>query len=54
VIALSDPPRAEEFGVFADVLPEDKYALVPAFQRDGHVVGSGRSLRSNIVTNGVV
>src|SRR5450755_442990 len=31
--------RAEEFGVFAGVLPEDKYALVQAFQRDGHVVG---------------
>jgi len=35
------PPdiRAEEFGVFAGVLPEDKYALVQAFQRGGHVVG---------------
>jgi H+-transporting ATPase len=31
--------RADEFGVFASVLPEDKYALVQAFQRDGHVVG---------------
>jgi H+-transporting ATPase len=31
--------RAEEFGVFASVLPEDKYALVQAFQRSGHVVG---------------
>ncbi|MGD0238002.1 MAG: HAD-IC family P-type ATPase [Syntrophorhabdales bacterium] len=31
--------RAEEFGVFAGVLPEDKYALVQAFQRGGHVVG---------------
>src|ERR1039458_6950105 len=31
--------RAEEFGVFAGVLPEDKYALVKAFQRGGHVVG---------------
>jgi H+-transporting ATPase len=31
--------RAEEFGVFASVLPEDKYALVQAFQRGGHVVG---------------
>jgi H+-transporting ATPase len=30
---------AEEFGVFAGVLPEDKYALVQAFQRQGHVVG---------------
>ena len=31
--------RAKEFGVFAGVLPEDKYALVQAFQRGGHVVG---------------
>jgi H+-transporting ATPase len=31
--------RASEFGVFASVLPEDKYALVQAFQRGGHVVG---------------
>ena len=31
--------RAEEFGVFAGVLPEDKYALVQSFQRGGHVVG---------------
>jgi H+-transporting ATPase len=31
--------RAEEFGVFAGVLPEDKYALVQAFQRGAHVVG---------------
>ena len=31
--------RAEDFGVFAGVLPEDKFALVQAFQRGGHVVG---------------
>ncbi len=31
--------RAEEFGVFAGVLPEDKYTLVRAFQHAGHVVG---------------
>jgi H+-transporting ATPase len=31
--------RAEDFAVFASVLPEDKYALVKALQRDGHVVG---------------
>jgi H+-transporting ATPase len=30
---------AEDYGVFASVLPEDKYALVQAFQRGGHVVG---------------
>src|SRR6202162_2721708 len=31
--------RVEKFDVFAGVLPEDKYALVQAFQRGGHVVG---------------
>ncbi len=37
--AVPLPPdvRAEAFGVFAGVLPEDKYALVQAFQRGGHV-----------------
>ena len=42
VCATAPPPRelsAEQFGVFAGVLPEDKYALVQAFQRGGHVVG---------------
>jgi len=29
----------ESFGVFADVLPEDKFALVQSLQRAGHVVG---------------
>lgn len=29
----------EQFAVFAAVLPEDKYKLVKAFQRDDHVVG---------------
>ena len=35
------PPdiRAEDFGVFAGVLPEDKYALVQALQRGDHIVG---------------
>jgi H+-transporting ATPase len=35
------PPdiRAEDFGVFASVLPEDKYALVQSLQKSGHVVG---------------
>ncbi len=31
--------HAEDFAVFAGVLPEDKYALVQALQQDGHVVG---------------
>jgi H+-transporting ATPase len=38
-VPLPRSVRAEEFGVFAGVLPEDKYALVQAFQRAGHVVG---------------
>jgi len=31
--------RPESFGVFAGVLPEDKYHLVQAFQKGGHTVG---------------
>ena len=31
--------RAEDFAVFAGVLPEDKYKLVKAFQKAGHTVG---------------
>jgi H+-transporting ATPase len=38
-VPLPHDIRAEDFGVFADVLPEDKFALVQAFQRGGHVVG---------------
>jgi len=35
------PPdvRPEDFAVFAGVLPEGKYNLVKAFQKNGHVVG---------------
>ena len=35
------PPglRPESFGVFAGVLPEDKYNLVQEFQKTGHTVG---------------
>ena len=36
-ISESDSP--ESYGVFAGVLPEDKYHLVKAFQKAGHVVG---------------
>ena len=39
VAPLPHDLRAETFGVFAGVLPEDKYALVQALQRGGHVVG---------------
>ena len=42
ICPTAPPPhdvRAEDFGVFAGVLPEDKYALVQAFQRRGHIVG---------------
>jgi H+-transporting ATPase len=38
-VPLPSDVRAEQFGVFAGVLPEGKYALVQAFQRGGHVVG---------------
>ena len=31
--------RAEDFAVFAGILPEDKYHLVKAFQKSGHTVG---------------
>jgi H+-transporting ATPase len=31
--------RPEQFGVFAGTIPEDKYALVKAFQKGGHAVG---------------
>ena len=36
---IPDVVRAEEFAVFAGVLPEDKYKLVKAFQKGGHTVG---------------
>jgi H+-transporting ATPase len=38
-VPLPSDVRVEEFAVFAGVLPEDKYALVQAFQHGGHVVG---------------
>ena len=31
--------RPENFAVFAEVLPEDKYHIVQAFQKSGHTVG---------------
>ena len=36
---IPDAVRPEQFAVFAGVLPEDKYKLVKAFQKDGHTVG---------------
>ena len=36
---IPDRVRAEDFAVFAGVLPEGKYKLVQAFQRGGHTVG---------------
>ena len=36
---IPDDVRPESFAVFAGVLPEDKYELVKAFQKAGHVVG---------------
>jgi H+-transporting ATPase len=34
-----DGVHPQDFAVFAGVLPEDKYHLVKAFQKDGHTVG---------------
>ncbi len=36
---IPDSIHPEQFGVFAGVLPEDKYRLVKAFQAGGHTVG---------------
>jgi H+-transporting ATPase len=36
---IPDAVSPEQFAVFAGVLPEDKYKLVAAFQKSGHVVG---------------
>jgi H+-transporting ATPase len=36
---FSDDLSTDEFGVFARVVPEEKYRLVKAFQGRGHVVG---------------
>ena len=36
---IPDLVRAEDFAVFAGVLPEGKYKLVQAFQKGGHTVG---------------
>jgi H+-transporting ATPase len=36
---IPDGVHPESFAVFAGILPEDKYKLVKAFQRAGHVVG---------------
>jgi H+-transporting ATPase len=37
--AIPEGLRPDSFGVFAGVLPEDKYRLVQAFQKTGHTVG---------------
>jgi H+-transporting ATPase len=36
---MSAALRADEFGIFARVVPEEKYRLVQALQQAGHVVG---------------
>ncbi len=36
---LPEHLEPESFAVYADVLPEDKFRLVQAFQKSGHVVG---------------
>jgi H+-transporting ATPase len=37
--SIPDCLHAKEFTVFAGMLPEDKYTLVKAFQKGGHIVG---------------
>ena len=37
--SISSETAPQDFGVFAGVLPEDKFALVQALQKAGHVVG---------------
>jgi H+-transporting ATPase len=37
--AIPNGLRPDSFGVFAGVLPEDKYHLVQEFQKNGHTVG---------------
>jgi H+-transporting ATPase len=36
---LPDDIKADDFAIFAGVLPEDKYRLVKALQASGHIVG---------------
>lgn len=36
---LPDGIKAEDYAIFAGVLPEDKFRLVKALQADGHIVG---------------
>jgi H+-transporting ATPase len=36
---MPDDLQAEHYSIFAGVLPEDKYHLVKALQKDGHIVG---------------
>jgi len=36
---IPDSVHPEQFAVYAGVLPEDKYKLVQAFQKGGHIVG---------------
>ena len=36
---IPDSVHPEQFAVYAGVLPEDKYKLVKAFQKGGHIVG---------------
>ena len=36
---IPDNVRAEDFAIFAGILPEDKFALVTSLQKSGHIVG---------------
>lgn len=37
--AIPDAVKPEDFAVFAGILPEGKFDLVKAFQKDGHTIG---------------
>jgi H+-transporting ATPase len=39
ITPLPEDLKAEGYSIFAGVLPEDKYRLVKALQKDGHIVG---------------
>jgi H+-transporting ATPase len=39
ITPLPEDLKAEAYSIFAGVLPEDKYRLVNALQKDGHIVG---------------
>jgi H+-transporting ATPase len=47
--AIPDAVKPQDFAVFASILPEGKFNLVKAFQKDGHTVGiDQRRNRENV------